>query len=101
MLGIALGPLAAKFLDAERWGSSVEGQQEAITLVGHIQNNQAMTLTHSGYVPNRDRRAAGNCGVPATCEISTNQLERNGDLPAAGHDNYVDFYQCMYLHYYP
>ncbi|EAT87626.1 hypothetical protein SNOG_05235 [Parastagonospora nodorum SN15] len=33
MLGIILGPIAAKFLDAERWGSGVEGQQEAITLV--------------------------------------------------------------------
>ncbi|KAH9878204.1 hypothetical protein J1614_003421 [Plenodomus biglobosus] len=32
LLGIMLGPLAAKFLDAERWGSGVEGQQEAITL---------------------------------------------------------------------
>ncbi|KAH7076320.1 Na(+)/H(+) antiporter 1 [Paraphoma chrysanthemicola] len=32
LLGIILGPLAAKFLDAERWGSGVEGQQEAITL---------------------------------------------------------------------
>jgi hypothetical protein len=33
MLGIILGPIASKFLDAERWGSAVEGQQEAITLV--------------------------------------------------------------------
>ncbi|KAF2818202.1 Na(+)/H(+) antiporter 1 [Ophiobolus disseminans] len=32
LLGIILGPLAAKFLDAERWGLGVEGQQEAITL---------------------------------------------------------------------
>lgn len=33
ILGIILGPIAAKFLSAERWGSAVEGQQEAITLV--------------------------------------------------------------------
>ncbi|KAH5028620.1 hypothetical protein HBI81_126000 [Parastagonospora nodorum] len=32
MLGIILGPISARFLDAERWGSGVEGQQEAITL---------------------------------------------------------------------
>ncbi|KAF9693256.1 hypothetical protein EKO04_008945 [Ascochyta lentis] len=32
LIGIALGPLAAKFLDVERWGSSVKDQQEAITL---------------------------------------------------------------------
>jgi NhaP-type Na+/H+ or K+/H+ antiporter len=35
LLGIILGPIAAKFLDAERWGSIIEGQQEAITLVGY------------------------------------------------------------------
>lgn len=41
LLGIALGPLAAKFLDAERWGSSTEGQQEAITLVGHLNMSES------------------------------------------------------------
>jgi uncharacterized membrane-anchored protein YhcB (DUF1043 family) len=33
VVGIILGPLAAKFLSAERWGSAAEGQQDAITLV--------------------------------------------------------------------
>jgi hypothetical protein len=33
VVGIILGPIAAKFLDAEKWGSAAEGQQEAITLV--------------------------------------------------------------------
>ncbi|EUC44648.1 hypothetical protein COCMIDRAFT_6068 [Bipolaris oryzae ATCC 44560] len=32
LIGIILGPIAARFLDAEKWGSAVEGQQEAITL---------------------------------------------------------------------
>ncbi|KAF2186496.1 hypothetical protein K469DRAFT_686894 [Zopfia rhizophila CBS 207.26] len=32
IVGIILGPIAAKFLSAERWGSAEEGQQEAITL---------------------------------------------------------------------
>ncbi|KAF2793622.1 Na(+)/H(+) antiporter 1 [Melanomma pulvis-pyrius CBS 109.77] len=32
LVGIILGPLSAKFLSAERWGSAEEGQQEAITL---------------------------------------------------------------------
>ncbi|KAG9235164.1 Sodium/hydrogen exchanger family protein [Amylocarpus encephaloides] len=31
-LGVALGPIAAKFLDAERWGSAAPEQQGAITL---------------------------------------------------------------------
>lgn len=101
ILGIVLGPLAAKFLDAERWGSSVEGQQEAITLVGRIQCRWATELIHLGYVPDRDRCAAGDCGIPTTCEISTEQLERDGDLPAACHDDHVDLYQCMHLHHYP
>lgn len=30
--GIILGPIASKFLDAERWGSAEAGQQEAISL---------------------------------------------------------------------
>lgn len=33
MVGIILGPIAARFLDAEKWGSAAQGQQEAITLV--------------------------------------------------------------------
>ncbi|KAF2836613.1 Na(+)/H(+) antiporter 1 [Patellaria atrata CBS 101060] len=32
VIGIILGPISAKFLDAEKWGSAEEGQQEAITL---------------------------------------------------------------------
>ncbi|KAG8156784.1 hypothetical protein KVR01_013389 [Diaporthe batatas] len=32
LIGIILGPVSAKFLDAERWGSAAEGQQESITL---------------------------------------------------------------------
>ncbi|KAL5370749.1 hypothetical protein DPSP01_014686 [Paraphaeosphaeria sporulosa] len=32
VIGIILGPIASKFLNAERWGSAEEGQQEAITL---------------------------------------------------------------------
>ncbi|KAK1848000.1 sodium hydrogen exchanger family protein [Colletotrichum chrysophilum] len=33
VLGVCLGPLAAKFLDSERWGSAVPGQTNDITLV--------------------------------------------------------------------
>lgn len=33
LLGIILGPVAAKFIDSERWGSAVEGQTSAIMLV--------------------------------------------------------------------
>lgn len=34
LMGIALGPLAARFLDSERWGSAEKGQTNDITLVG-------------------------------------------------------------------
>ena len=33
LVGIILGPIAAKFIDSERWGSAEEGQTEHITLV--------------------------------------------------------------------
>jgi len=32
LIGVILGPIAARFLDAEKWGSAATGQQEAITL---------------------------------------------------------------------
>lgn len=32
LIGVILGPVSAKFIDAERWGSAAEGQQESITL---------------------------------------------------------------------
>jgi len=32
LIGVILGPIASRFLDAEKWGSAAEGQQEAITL---------------------------------------------------------------------
>jgi len=34
LIGIILGPIAAKFLDATQFGAAVKGQQDAITLVG-------------------------------------------------------------------
>lgn len=33
IFGIIVGPLAAKFLDASKWGSAIKGQQDVITLV--------------------------------------------------------------------
>ena len=33
LIGIVLGPLAAKFIDATRWGSAAPYQKEEITLV--------------------------------------------------------------------
>ena len=35
-MGIILGPLAAKFLDAMQWGSAAKDQQFDITLVGLV-----------------------------------------------------------------
>ena len=32
VIGIILGPIAAKFIDSERWGSAADGQTSAITL---------------------------------------------------------------------
>lgn len=33
LIGIVLGPIAAKFIDSERWGFAVKDQTEYITLV--------------------------------------------------------------------
>ena len=33
IFGVVLGPIAAKFLDSERWGSRETGQTSEITLV--------------------------------------------------------------------
>ncbi|KAK2024394.1 sodium/hydrogen exchanger family protein [Colletotrichum zoysiae] len=48
VLGICLGPLAAKFLDSERWGSAVEGQTNAITL-GVMRVMIGIQLVMAGY----------------------------------------------------
>lgn len=32
LIGMLLGPISAKFLDAKRWGSAAPDQQDAITL---------------------------------------------------------------------
>jgi NhaP-type Na+/H+ or K+/H+ antiporter len=33
LIGVILGPVAAKFIDSERWGSASPGQTSEITLV--------------------------------------------------------------------
>jgi hypothetical protein len=33
LFGIALGPIAARFIDVDRWGDRAAGQQDEITLV--------------------------------------------------------------------
>ena len=35
-IGVILGPIAAKFIDSERWGSAKDGQTSEITLVNNI-----------------------------------------------------------------
>jgi hypothetical protein len=40
VFGIILGPVAAKFVDTERWGSAVKDQTSDITLVGFDPNTR-------------------------------------------------------------
>ncbi|KAM4058825.1 sodium/hydrogen exchanger family protein [Hirsutella rhossiliensis] len=47
-LGIALGPIAAKFLDSERWGSAEKGQTAEITL-GVTRVMIGLQLVIAGY----------------------------------------------------
>ncbi|KAF4894125.1 putative Na(+)/H(+) antiporter [Colletotrichum viniferum] len=48
VLGVCLGPLAAKFLDSERWGSAVPGQTNDITL-GIMRVMIGIQLVMAGY----------------------------------------------------
>lgn len=46
IMGIILGPIAAKFIDSTRWGSAVKEQTSDITLVCLIQNFERLQLMH-------------------------------------------------------
>ncbi|TDZ16219.1 putative Na(+)/H(+) antiporter [Colletotrichum orbiculare MAFF 240422] len=48
ILGICLGPIAARFLDSERWGSAVAGQTSNITL-GVMRVMIGIQLVMAGY----------------------------------------------------
>ncbi|KAI8956678.1 Cation/H+ exchanger [Daldinia sp. FL1419] len=48
IIGMILGPIAAKFLDAKRWGSATPGQQDAITL-GVMRVMIGIQLVIAGY----------------------------------------------------
>lgn len=52
LIGIILGPVSAKFLDAERWGSAVEGQQESITLVSPTAKMHKQLIKKNQEMPN-------------------------------------------------
>ncbi|EFY99763.1 NhaP-type Na+/H+ and K+/H+ antiporter [Metarhizium robertsii] len=47
-IGVLLGPIAAKFIDSERWGSQTPGQTEAITL-GVARVMIGLQLVIAGY----------------------------------------------------
>ncbi|KAI1478539.1 Cation/H+ exchanger [Daldinia eschscholtzii] len=68
LTGMILGPIAAKFLDAKRWGYSTPGQQDAITL-GIMRVMIGIQLVIAGYqLPARylhlHRKAIIVCLVP-------------------------------------
>ncbi|KAI5919417.1 Sodium/hydrogen exchanger family-domain-containing protein [Camillea tinctor] len=48
LVGIILGPISAKFLDSERWGSAIPGQQDAISL-GVMRVMIGIQLVIAGY----------------------------------------------------
>ncbi|KAK1528701.1 sodium/hydrogen exchanger family protein [Colletotrichum costaricense] len=48
VLGICLGPIAARFIDSEKWGSAVEGQTQDITL-GLTRVMIGIQLVMAGY----------------------------------------------------
>jgi len=73
LIGIILGPIASKFLDSERWGSAVEGQTEAITLVRPPSGSgvcHGLLTFKTGHVSRRHWRPTGHCRIPAPSKIS-------------------------------
>lgn len=93
LIGIILGPISAKFLSAERWGSAEEGQQEAITLVSSLVFALYLALgsflSSLGPLSYRHRRSARYRWFSAPGQVPADQLERDGHLSTSGHDNYV------------
>ena len=77
IIGIVLGPVAAKFLDSERWGHSVKEQTEYITLVVTRHTLCCHLLTFPGHDPNCDWYPISHGRLPTSCKVSLGPVERH------------------------
>jgi hypothetical protein len=97
MIGIVLGPVAAKFIDSERWGSAVKDQTSDITLVTTlIQIVDARANGTKGYDKSRDWNTAGNGRLSVARKISMASMERHGVIAYPCHDNHVAMYHWLH-----
>ena len=88
LIGVILGPVAAKFLDPERWGSGAPGQEPSITLgvmrvmigiqqyvdifILYFPHVNALSHPHDHFGPQMfgaDRYSQGNCGISTTRKV--------------------------------
>jgi hypothetical protein len=70
VVGIILGPIAAKFIDSERWGSAVKDQTSDITLVClHVFVSGKMMLIYEGYDTSCYRHTARHGWLSASDEV--------------------------------
>ena len=96
IVGIALGPIAAGFLDASQWTPGAD-RRSAITLVCDSYHHQGRTCFNSlGFVSDCNRCAAGHCRLSATGQIPTSEMVRDDLVAVCRDDNHVALYNCVY-----
>ena len=90
IVGIALGPVAASFLNVNRWIDFVGEHRNAITLVCSTIVSLARAIAdYLGHMSSCHWRTAGYCRLPTTGQIPATAVGRNAALAAPHHDNHV------------
>jgi hypothetical protein len=100
VVGIILGPVAAKFIDSERWGSAVKDQTEHITLVSVVRSanvNSTRLMVHlTGHHTDGDWCTAGHGWLPAARKIPLAPLEGHDPSLDPSHDDHVALHHRLY-----
>src|SRR3954469_11965085 len=91
-----LGPVAAKFLDADRWGSAAPEQMGAITLVRFSTCTQAFVYWFAGRRKSRYRSSTCYCRLSASCQVPTERMGPDDGLFVACHDNNVAIHNWVH-----
>lgn len=115
VIGVILGPIAAKFLDPERWGSAAPGQEPTITLgvtrvmIGiqlwarfpllfliSITSFIVVAIVLHPGVAVADIYLQGDYGIPVASEIFAMASQRDCRLSHSCHDSHVAVYFNVY-----
>ncbi|KFX98328.1 hypothetical protein O988_04396 [Pseudogymnoascus sp. VKM F-3808] len=96
VVGVILGPIAAKFLDAERWGSAAPDQQGAITLVLHALPHRSLSSHLAGNCSSCDRCSTCHSRLPAAGQVPAEDMDADADLFDSSHDNHEAVYDGLH-----